>query len=76
MSLGGDLVIQEAEHHPRMVDRDHYLKEGMVDREIIPNLGITIQEVIEIGQNLQFEDRIKIIKVDHELRQEVSLFLR
>ena len=59
-----------------MVDRDHYLKEGMVDRELTPSLGIMIQEVIEIGQNLQQEDRIKIIKVDHGLQQEVGLFLQ
>ena len=59
-----------------MVDRDHYRKEGMIDRELTSSLGIMIQEVIEIGQNLQQEDRIKIIKVDHKLRQEVGLFLR
>ena len=59
-----------------MVDRDHYLKEGMVHRELTPSLGIMIQEVIEIGQNLQEEDRIKIIKVDHGLQQEVGLFLQ
>ena len=59
-----------------MVDRDHYRKEGMIDRELTSSLGIMIQEVIEIGQNLQLEDRIKIIKVDHKLRQEVGLFLR
>ena len=59
-----------------MVDRDHYLKEGMVDREPTRSLGIMILELIEIGQNLQQEGRIKIIKVDRELRQEVDLFLQ
>ena len=59
-----------------MVDRDHYLKEGMVDRELTPSLGKLIQEVIEIGQNLQQEDRNNIIKVGQELQQEIGLFLR
>ena len=57
-----------------MVDQVHYLKVGMVDREPFPSLGIMILELIEIGQNLQQEDRINSIKVDQELQQEVGLF--